>query len=314
MDIKPRHLLYLAAIGEYGSFVRAAKALHISQPALSLSVKRIEDITSVRLVNRGRNGAQLTPAGELLARRGNEVDAAISAATEDVGLLSRGISGKLRVGGTPLATNTVIPDVIGRILDLTRDVAISVVEGLDEDLLDMLSRNELDVVLGAPGTLASRLAFTTTPLFSAKTVLATRPGHPLLAKKHVFLAELENLLWAMPPKGGAFRNQIEALFTINSTPFPQRTIEASSIHVLKRIVRLSDAVTLAARQIVADDLDLGRLDCIEISEPIAVRTFGIHTRRERDIGDLARLFHDVAIELCGEADAPARLVDNPVEA
>lgn len=300
MDIKPRHLLYLAAIGEHGSFVSAAKSLRISQPALSLSVKRIEDITGVKLVNRGRNGAQLTQAGLLLARRGNEVDVAISYAEEDIELLSRGISGKLRIGGTPLATNTIIPEAIGELLEVTSDVAINVTEGLDEDLLDMLSRNELDVVLGAPGTLANSPTFSTAPLFSASTVLAVRPGHPLLQQSAVSLAALENALWALPPKGGAFRNQIEALFTINSTPFPLRTIEASSIHVLKRIVRLSDAVTLASKQVVADELELGRLGCLEIAESIAVRTFGIHTRREGEMGDLAKLFYRLAVDLCSQ--------------
>ena len=61
MEIKPRYLLHLAAIGEHGSFVKAAEALNISQPALSLSIQRIEDITKAKLVDRGRNGARLTP-------------------------------------------------------------------------------------------------------------------------------------------------------------------------------------------------------------------------------------------------------------
>ncbi len=297
MEIKPRYLRHLAAIGEHGSFVKAAESLNISQPALSLSVQRIEDITKARLVDRGRNGARLTPAGLVLARHGFEIDAALSSAADSISLFSRGISGRLRIGGTPLSTNSLIPEVITRLLNVTSDVAINVIEGVDEDLMDMLVRNELDVVIGAPGGAFKQPAITTRKLFSAKTVLVVRPNHPLLGERSVSLSDLETAIWAIPPKGGAFRNQIEALFTANGIPFPQKTIQAASIHVLKRIVRLSDAVTLAAEQIVRDEVEIGQLSCLEVAEPVAVRVFGLHTRANRELGDLAKLFCDLAVEL-----------------
>ncbi len=303
MEIKPRYLRYLAAIRRHGSFVKAAEALNISQPALSLSVQRFEDVTKAKLVDRGRHGARLTPAGLVLARHGSEIEAAISSASDDINLFSHGISGRLRLGGTPLSTNGLIPEVVSRLLQITTDVAIDVIEGVDEDLLDMLIRNELDVVIGAPGGELIRPAIATQTLFSAKTVLVVRPGHLLMNNKSVSLSDLETSLWAIPPQGGAFRNQIEALFTANGISFPRRTIQAASIHVLKRIVRLSDAVTLAAEQIVRDEVEAGQLSCLEISEPVALRIFGLHTRRDKELGDLANLFCELAIETAPKYEA-----------
>lgn len=298
MELRPRHLLYLAAIGEHGSFVKAARSLGISQPALSLIVQRVEDITKTRLVNRGRHGARLTEAGKLLARRGSEVEVAVSLASKDLELMSHGISGKLRIGGTPLATNTIIPEIIGAILSITEDVSISIIEGHDEDLLDKLSRNELDLAISAPGTLLNRPSIEVTQMFVAKTVLAVRAGHPLLEKPSVSLADLENALWALPHKGGSFRDQVDALFVVNSIPFPRRTVEAASFHTLKLILLCSDAVTLAATQFIDEDLERGRLSSLDIEEPIAVRTFGVHTRRESEMSDLSKLFFNLAIDLC----------------
>ncbi|MEP1206099.1 MAG: LysR family transcriptional regulator [Rhizobiaceae bacterium] len=297
MEIKPRYLRYLAAIGARGSFVKAADLLNISQPALSLSIQRIEDITKTRLVDRGRHGAVLTAAGEALARHGSQIDGVLLSAAEEIGLLSSGISGHLRVGGTPLSTDKFIPTVISRILNLTNDVAISVVEGVEENLLDMVSKNELDLMIGAPGGVTNRPEFSTQPLFFAKTVLVVRPGHPLLQEPVVSLENLENAVWAIPPHGGSFRSQIEALFTVNGIPFPRRTVQASSIHVLKRIVRLSNAVTLAAEQIVSEEVEQGQLNCIEVTEPVAVRAFGLHTKADRNLGDLGKLFCDLAVEI-----------------
>lgn len=298
MELRPRHLLYLAAIGEHGSFVKAARSLGISQPALSLIVQRVEDITKTRLVNRGRHGARLTEAGKLLARRGSEVEVAVSLASKDLELMSHGINGKLRIGGTPLATNTIIPEIIGAILSITEDVSISIIEGHDEDLLDKLSRNELDLAISAPGTLLNRPSIEVTQMFVAKTVLAVRAGHPLLEKPSVSLADLENALWALPHKGGSFRDQVDALFVVNSIPFPRRTVEAASFHTLKLILLCSDAVTLAATQFIDEDLERGRLSSLDIEEPIAVRTFGVHTRRESEMSDLSKLFFNLAIDLC----------------
>ena len=297
MEIKPRYLRYLAAIETHGSFVKAAGSLNISQPAMSLSIQRIEDITKTRLVDRGRHGAKLTRAGLVLARHGNEIESAIQSASDEIDLLSHGISGRLRVGGTPLSASGLIPEVISHILNVTNDVAISVTEGVDEDLMDGLARNELDVVIGAPGMIGDRLEFVTKPLFAAKTVLVTRVDHPLQKNESVSLADLQDALWAIPPQGGSFRTQIEALFTANGIPFPQRTIQAASIELLKRIVRQSDAVTLAAEQFVHTEVERGQLDCLDIAEPVALREFGLHMRAKTEPGDLGRLFCDLAVEL-----------------
>jgi len=302
MDIKSRHLQHLAAIGAHGSFVRAARSLNISQPALSLSVKRIEDITGAKLVDRGRSGAQLTEAGQLLARRGTEINSAVSSAAEEIELLSHGIAGQLHIGGTPLSVNSIIPEVINRILSVTQDVAISVIEGLDEDLLDMLSSNALDAVISAPGIPVNSAVFDEVPLFSARTVLVVRPGHPLSRAKSVSLADLADNIWALPARGGAFSRQIEALLTANGIPYPQRAVHAASIHVLTQIVSQSDAVTLASEQVVRDDLQRGDLTGIPLTESAAPRQFSLQTRHNRDLSDLGKLFCDLTVELAAKYD------------
>ena len=302
--MKPGYLLYLAAIGEHGSFVRAARSLHISQPALSLSVQRIEELAGTELVERGRKGAQLTPAGEVLARRGLEIQGALSSAAEEISLFKQGISGKLRIGGATLSTNIMIPEIIKQILHVSSDVVINVIEGVDEELLDMLSRNELDVVLSAPGQKANLTNIDSQPLFCAKTVLVVRTGHPLQSRAEVSLAELNNELWAIPPEGGAFRKQLEALFTANEIPFPNRIIEAASLPILTRIVRSSDAITLAAAQVIRDDMSHGQLSYINVKEAVALREFAIHTRANGGLSKLCKLFCDVATELAPGFNMP----------
>lgn len=297
MDVESRQMRYLAAIGRHGTFVSAAKALRISQPALSLSIQRLEDITKTPLVTRGRKGADLTEAGQLLARRSEEVDVTIASVLTEIALLTRGISGRLRVGGTPLSTSSIIPAATARVLEQSQDVAIEIVEAVDEDLLEHLEMGRLDLVICASVPTASDRVFDFTPLFEAKTVLAMRKGHALADRDSVSLDLLADALWAMPPAGGTFRRQIEALFTTAGQRFPERTVQAASVATLIRIVRMSDAISLLSAQLIADELRQGSLRFVEISHSLAPRVFGLYRCKGRRLSKLGTHFEALVTDI-----------------
>lgn len=299
MEIESRQIRYLAAIGHHGTFISAAKALGISQPTLSVSIQRLEDILKTTLVERGRNGATLTEAGRILARRSEEVDMTIAAVVNEIELLSQGIKGTLRIGGTPLSTNSIIPSVVSHILGQTKDVTIEIVETVDEELLDLLASGQLDVVLSAAALSSPVDAFDFSPLFKAKTVLAMRKGNPLANHQSLSLSTLQDEMWALPPAGGTFRKQIEALYTTNGLEFPKRIIQSASIVALLRIVRMSDAISLLSEQLIQDELKYGTLECVEISHSLTPRVFGLLTRPDRELSNLAKLFCKVANEQAG---------------
>lgn len=296
MNLESRQLRHLAAIGRHGTFVSAAKALGMSQPALSLSIQRLEDILTVPLVVRGRSGATLTDAGRLLAGRSEEMDETISAVVREIELASLGIKGTLRIGGTPLATHNIIPATISLILDQTKDVAFEIVEATDEELLDLLDRGLLDLVICADAQIANAGTHSFIPLFEAKTVVAMRSDNPLAKQSSLSLDALQNEIWALPPTGGTFRKQIEALYVTNGWAFPKRVIQTASIATLLKIVKLTDAVSLLSEQLILDELELGLMKCIEINHPLAPRVFGILRRNDRMPNNLANLFCRTVID------------------
>lgn len=268
----------------------------MSQPALSLSIQRLEDILGVPLVERSRKGATLTEPGLILARRSEEIDETISAVIREIELTSQGIKGKLRIGGTPLATGNIIPATISVILKDTKDVAFEIVEAVDEELLELLDGGLLDIVICADAQFAARGNYSFTPLFEAKTVLAMRSENPLANNTSLSLDKLQDEVWALPPSGGTFRRQIEALYVTNGWVFPKRVIETASIATLLKTVRKTDAISLLSAQLILDELELGLMTCIEIKHALAPRVFGIVTRDDRMLNNLAKLFCQVAIE------------------
>lgn len=302
MEIDPRQLRYLLAIGRTGSFVKAAEALNISQPALSVAISRLEDILGVQVVERGRQGARLNAAGEALARHAESVETVLRTARTEIDLQEHGISGPFAVGGTPLATASIIPDILARLTREFGTVNIQVAEDSDEGLIERLMRHELDLVVANIGLNPRPDEISHIPLFKARAIVVVRPGHPIEDRATLSLEELEDFTWVMPPQGGSFRMLLEALFTTNGRPFPTNIIEAAPFSVLKEIVRRSDGVTVLSDQIAASELRESLLVAIPLKEQIAPRVFGLHFLGQRLMNPLARRFLQLARETASDYD------------
>lgn len=294
MDLNPQQLRYLLAISRAGSFVKAAEALNVSQPALSVAISRLEDVVGAKLLERGRHGAQLTTAGQHLIRHAESVEMVLTAARDEMQLFDQGVRGPLTVGGTPLGTASIIPDVIGQLCEEIPHVHVRVVEDVDEALIDRLLRHELDLVISNLGLTHNPSEIEAIPLFTARAVVVVRPGHEYSDRALLTLDDLTRYTCVLPPEGGALRKQIEALFTINSMPFPTNVIEAAPFGVLKEIVRRSDGVTILSDQIVRSELLSGALIAIPLREQMAVRTFGLQMLKGRKLGTLATRFTEIA--------------------
>ncbi|WP_117196017.1 LysR family transcriptional regulator [Rhizobium terrae] len=302
MDLEPRLLRYLLAIDRAGSFQKAAEALGISQPALSVSIARLEDITRMHLVDRGRYGAILTDMGKILIRHAESIEAILQLARRELEARRQGAEGPLRVGGTPLATGSILPRVIAHILRENGNAAIAVTEGTDEQLMERLLTHEIDLVISNVGQRPTPENVEEIPLFTARSVIVVRAGHPLAGRQQVSLVELTDSTWIMPPPGGAFRKQIEALFMTNGIPFPANLVEAAPFSVLKAIVERSDGVSILSDQFLRDEIRRGILTAIPLAEHIASRQFAMQKIAGRQLNSLGKRFVAVATELSLETD------------
>ena len=297
MDYDPRLLRYILAIDRAGSFVRAAETLNISQPALSVAISRLEDLAEAKLVDRGRHGAVLTEAGRVLARHGASIEAVLDLAHHEMVAHNRGIAGPLHVGGTPLASGSFLPLVIAKLLNENKSVAIEVTEDTDESLKERLMRNELDIIVSNVWHNRSEDGIEQIPLFTARSVVVVRSGHSLEGRGKVSLPELVDLTWVTPPKGGAFRSQLEALFATNGVPFPANLVEAAPFSVLKAIIQRSDAVSILSDQFLRDDIRSGALSAIPLKEHLASRRFAMQKLAGRELNALGKQFVETAREI-----------------
>ncbi|MBF4606709.1 LysR family transcriptional regulator [Curtobacterium sp. VKM Ac-1393] len=152
-DIDPQLLRVLRAVADGGSITRAAAALGSSQPAVSQLLARAERRLGHTLVlrsgqeGRGGRGATLTDAGRVLADHALHVQAALTAAREDLDAVGGLTRGRVRLAGFPSASSALVPAVLARLAATAPGVTTSYVEVEPPEALDLLRSGEVDVAL-----------------------------------------------------------------------------------------------------------------------------------------------------------------------
>jgi DNA-binding transcriptional LysR family regulator len=264
MALELRQLRHLIALAEHGSLGRAAIALHMTQPALSRSLKQIEWEAGKVLFERSSTGVTPTDHGHLLLRRARELVRAAEAM--DAELLMRRVSGssQLNIGAGPYPGETVVPVAVARFTQSNPLTGVRLVGSGDwDDLLRRLRARELDLVVAEFSTFTDQHDLDLEPLQRHQGYFMARPGHPLAGK-----ADLDpEQTFAYPFVAGS-RLPPRALHPMLSArlpsvprqpgrPFP--AIECTSLAVAKQIVAASDAIGPFTLPLAADELERGRL-------------------------------------------------------
>jgi len=299
MRLDPRRLLDLLAVARHGSFSAAAEALGVSQPGLSQSIAQLEHGLGVRVLERDRHGARLTDAGRVLVFHARALDSLLGRAREDTRLRAQGIEGPLAVGITPITAATLVPQALALLYRQTPQVAVSVVEGLDDELVAMLRARELDLVVSRlrPG-LAD---IESEPLALSDWALITRAKHPLAQRESIALGDIDGVQWVLPAGGSAFRRQMEIVFSNAGLPWPDCGISTNSILAIKAIVMNTECVTIMSPALVDVECRAGRLHAVALQDVAPLQPVGVMWRRGDELSPIAERFAGVLREAAVDA-------------
>lgn len=266
--IKFRHLLCFLEIARQGSFAKAADAVAITQPAISKTLKELEDLLQTRLFERGRQGVELTPAGVRFMRYAGPC---VQALREGVSTL-RGeehAPPQVRVGVLSTVESLLMPEVICRLHQRHAALVVSVSTGPSAHLLAQLHVGDLDLVIGRMTDSPQIQGLLFEHLYSESMSLVVRPGHPLLARPTVERSLLGDYPLVLPLAGTTIRKHADSLFVQCAIEQPRQRLETLSPALSRRYVQGSDAIWVAPRDAVRVDLDRGELCELDlgVSEP-----------------------------------------------
>ncbi|WP_028635390.1 MULTISPECIES: pca operon transcription factor PcaQ [Pseudomonas] len=259
--IKYRHLLCFLEIARQGSLARAADVLAISQPAISKTLRELEDLLQARLFVRGRQGVELTPAGTRFMRYAGP---SVQALRDGVSCL-RGeaqVPSQVRIGVLSTVESLLMPEVLCRLHQRHQALVINVVTGVSAQLLGQLRVGELELVVGRMTDSPQIQGLSFEHLYSESMTLVVRAGHPLLAVAPLERARVGQYPLVVPPAGTTIRQHADSLFVQCGIQMPAQRLETLSLVLSRRYVQGSDAVWVAPRDAVL--LDLRRGDLVEL--------------------------------------------------
>ncbi|MEQ3553752.1 LysR family transcriptional regulator [Pseudonocardia nematodicida] len=197
-------LRVFAAVADHGSVGAAAAALHITGPAVTQQLRKLERETGTRLVEPDGRGIRLTAAGHVLAGHARAVAAAVAGAERDLATLHDDVAGPLRIASVASALRALLPDVLRSLTADHPRLVPTVTDGEVVDMLPALRSRDLDAVLleswtHRPATLPAGLEVTT--LVTEPVLLAVPDGHAVAELDPVPLRGLTGEVWASSPVG-----------------------------------------------------------------------------------------------------------------
>lgn len=261
------------ALADAGSFVAAAEATGLSQPAIHRAVRDLEQLLGMALADRRGRGIVLNPAARRLARgvrlAAGEIAAAITEVRRDAGE-----GGRIVVGAMPLSRAQLLPGAITALLRIAPAATIDVVEGSWRELVEPLRDGVIDLMIGAlrdpaPAGLDQR------HVFVDRLAVIARPGHPL-AGTAPDIDTLARYPWIVGREGTPLRDYWSALFA--GRPEPSAPIDCGSVMTIRGILIDSDFLTLLSPDQVALELTGGVLTTIGQPFDGATRSIGVTTR------------------------------------
>ncbi|ADN77613.1 transcriptional regulator, LysR family [Ferrimonas balearica DSM 9799] len=198
--IEIRHLRHFQMLCRKGSFRAAAELLRISQPTLTRSIQRMEELLEVKLLDRRRSGVVLTPYGEAVLRHGERIVRDVRQMSQELEFIHQKDWVELTIGAGPIPAETLIGPVLGSMTERFPTLNLELrVEGW-ERLLRLLESGELHYLveeIEATG-LAHREGLAVQPLPPQPVVFCCSPKHPLMARQEVTLADLLQYPLALP--------------------------------------------------------------------------------------------------------------------
>ncbi len=287
MDI--RQLRYVASTVRLGSVGAAAAEHFVTQPAVSLQLKKLEEELGQKLfVRRGR---QLVPtdAGRALAERAEEVIQLLSALEADLGGLKELAAGTLRVGNTDAASVYVLPDVYRTFHKKYAGVRLEIMVAETRLLVEALRARRIEIAI-ATLPIAER-GFDIRPIYREELVPIAHPDHPI-ATRRASLADLAAQDVITYPAGAVTRGMIDAVFAAHGEVLRPR-MEISSPEAMKRLTQAGLGVSILPRPVVAAELGRKALKAISLPGVRFEREIGMVFLDDGALSPAGRVFRDM---------------------
>ena len=274
-------LRYIVAVAREKHFGRAAEACFVSQPTLSVAIKKLEDELEVKLFERGASEVTVTPLGEEIVRQAQAVIEQAAAIKETAKRGKDPVSGPLRMGVIYTIGPYLLPDLVREAIARLPHMPLMLQENFTARLLDMLRLGELDCAIMAEPFPDGGLAMA--PLYDEPFMVALPRGHRLADRGSISAEELKKETMLLLGTGHCFRDHVlevcpeYARFSSDAEGI-RKSFEGSSLETIRYMVAAGMGVTVVPQLSVPKDIQ-PQVVYVPFSEPVPTRRVVLAWRR-----------------------------------
>ncbi|MBI4205699.1 MAG: LysR family transcriptional regulator [Betaproteobacteria bacterium] len=288
-----RDIEYFEVIAEHRNLGRAAEALGLGQPALSMSLRRLEKSAQAKLVKRTPKGVELTAVGSALLAHVYRLRLARDDLAREVADLAQGRAGHLRIGTGPATVETFLPAACSALLKDAPKVTLRITVADTDVLLPALHNGELDIVVTHIPQLPTQDLIQEL-LWDDEFVVYASVNHRLAKRKPVTPGDLVQERWATTV-GSAFRSwqSLHRTFADHGLPPPQIALVSDSVMLRLRTVASCDLLGFSSRRVVQLAAPHVRVTIIPVKGMNWIRHVGVAYRKDAYLSSAARRFIEI---------------------
>jgi LysR family transcriptional regulator, regulator of abg operon len=269
-----QHIQHFLAVVDAGTLRAAARRLELTQPAITKSLRQLEEHAGAQLVLRTPKGVVLTPAGKTFLARARVIQAELRRAEEELRGLRAPAGGAVAFGIAP-PFSLVMPDALARFRARYPEASVRVVEGVRAALLPAVRDEALDFAMGQHVGATAQGGLRFRPIVRPRLAVAARKGHPQAAARGLAaLAGCEWLIFNPLGAGGV----VEQIFASAGLAMPRAVVHCESFASALALLSRTDIVGLMIEPFLADPLAARLLQRIEVREPIPSPSIGLFQR------------------------------------
>lgn len=279
MNITFRQLQIFRSVAKNLSFTRAAEELFLTQPAVSMQIKQLENSVEVPLYEQLGKSIHLTEAGEIMCRFSNEVHKQLSETKKELNDL-KGVDGGLLKISVATTVNYVAARLISKFCKQYSRVRVQLDVTNRANLLENLDSNESDLVL--MGSAPKDMDLEIVPFMENPLVIIAPSSHPQVGKKNISLKNIKNDTLLMREVGSGTRNAMERIFLEKKNFRLISTIEMNSNEAIKQSVEAGLGLGFVSLHTIELEKEVGRLAVLNIEGfPIVRKWYVVHRKGKR---------------------------------
>lgn len=286
-------LLAFRAVAQLGNFRRAAEAVHISQPAFSRRIDKLEQALGVKLLDRTTRRVSLTAVGRDFARKVQQLLDELDSTLLGIQGIAATRLGEVTIACVPSTVYYYVSQVIRRYRESYPKIRVKVFDAGANEVLGAVARSEADFGLNFIGSQEPDIEFK--PLMEERFVAACRRDHPLARKKRVTWSELAGYEFIAVSKSSGNRLLLDQALA-GLPGVPQSLYEAEHVTTLLGLVEAGLGVA-AVPSLAMPDKDHPLLVSVALDEPVVTRRVGLIRRKGRTLSPAAQQLYDLFAQM-----------------